>query len=77
MEASGYGSEAEVSAQGGGGIRPSGILSRVNLDGCRALRLLAIERDTSLQTLAIEAFNDLLAKHGKRPVVSGPLRDEG
>jgi len=53
-----------------------GILARVNLDGWRALSLLAIERDTSLQALTIEAFNDLLTKHGKRPIVRGPLRDE-
>jgi hypothetical protein len=52
-----------------------GVLTRVNMDGWRALSLLAIERDSSLQALAIEAFNDLLVKYGKRPVVSG--RDEG
>jgi hypothetical protein len=53
-----------------------GILARVNRDGWRALSLLAIERETSLQALAIEAFNDLLTKHGKRPVVRGPLRED-
>jgi hypothetical protein len=30
-----------------------------------ALKRLAIERDTTLQNLMAEAFNDLLAKHGK------------
>jgi hypothetical protein len=53
-----------------------GILARVNRDGWRALSLLAIERDTSLQALAVEAFNDLLVKCGKRPIVSGPVREE-
>jgi len=48
-----------------------GVLARINLDGWRALRLLSVERDTTMQALAIEAFNDLLTKHGKRPIVSG------
>jgi hypothetical protein len=50
-----------------------GILARVNVDGLRALKILAIERDTTLQGLAVEALNDLLAKYGKRPVVKNPL----
>jgi hypothetical protein len=50
-----------------------GILTRVNADGLRALKILAIERDMTLQALAIEALNDLLVKHGKRPVVKHPL----
>jgi hypothetical protein len=36
------------------------------------LRILAIERDTTLQALAVEALNDLLAKYGKRPNVKNP-----
>ncbi len=39
----------------------------------KALRLLALERDTTLQAVAIEAFNDVLKKHGRRPVVRNPL----
>jgi hypothetical protein len=54
-----------------------GILTRVNREGWRALRLLSIERDTSLQALAIEAFNDVLSKYGKRPIVRAPTKDEG
>ena len=50
-----------------------GILTRVNYDGLRALKILAIERDTTLQGLAVEALNDLLVKYGKRPVVRNPL----
>jgi hypothetical protein len=65
-----------------GGSRPGrekpageskGILTRVNSDGLRALKMLAIERDTTLQGLAVEALNDLLAKYGKRPVIRNPL----
>jgi hypothetical protein len=65
-----------------GGSRPGrekpqtgskGILTRVNSEGLRTLKMLAIERDTTLQALAVEAFNDLLAKYGKRSVVRNPL----
>ena len=38
----------------------------------KALRFLALENDTSLQALAIEAFNDLLKKYGKRALVKNP-----
>ena len=44
----------------------------MNADGLRALKLLAIERDTTLQALSIEALNDMLAKHGKRRAVKMP-----
>jgi hypothetical protein len=47
----------------------------MNTDGWRALRLLAVEKDTTLNALAIEAFNDLLKKHGKRQSVANPLAD--
>jgi hypothetical protein len=48
---------------------------RVNPEGLTALRLLAVERDTRIQTLGVEALNDLLRKYGKRPVVQNPLLD--
>jgi len=35
--------------------------------------MLAAENDTKLNALAIEAFNDLLAKYGKRREVENPL----
>jgi hypothetical protein len=41
----------------------------MGVDGWRALRLLAVERDTTVNALAIEAFNDLLKKYGKRQSV--------
>ena len=50
-----------------------GILTRVNADGLRALKILAVERDMTLQALGVEALNDMLVKHGKRPVVKNPL----
>jgi len=49
------------------------ILTRINIEGWRALRLLAVENDTTLNALAVEAFNDLLKKHGKRQNVGNPL----
>jgi hypothetical protein len=49
------------------------VLTRLDADGWRALRLLAIERDTTLNALAVEAFNDLLRKYGKRAAVKNPL----
>jgi hypothetical protein len=52
------------------------IITRVNADGWRALRILAAENDTTLNALAVEAFNDLLKKYGKRASVENPLLDE-
>jgi hypothetical protein len=52
-----------------------GLLIRMNLAGWRELRMLAAERDTTLNALAIEAPNDLLKKRGKQPVVENPLAD--
>ncbi|WP_439365495.1 ribbon-helix-helix domain-containing protein [Bradyrhizobium sp. DASA03005] len=52
------------------------LLVRINPEGLRALKILAAEKDATLVALAIEAFNDLLKKNGKRPVVSNPLQAE-
>jgi hypothetical protein len=52
-----------------------GLLIRMNLEGWRSLRILAAETDTTLNALAIEAFNDLLKKYGKRQSVENPLAD--
>jgi hypothetical protein len=51
------------------------ILTRLNGEGWRALHLLAVERDMTLNALAIEAFNDLLKKYGKHQSVENPLLD--
>ena len=45
---------------------------RVNPEGLKALKLLAVEKDSTLQALAVEAFNDLLQKNGVRRVVKNP-----
>ena len=50
-----------------------GLLIRVNGVGYRALRQLALDEDTTLQSLAIEALNDLLKKRGAKPVIANPL----
>ena len=52
-----------------------GIMTRMNADGWRALRVLAAEQDTTLNALAVEAFNDLLKKYGKKASVDNPLID--
>jgi hypothetical protein len=51
------------------------VLVRINADGWRALKMLAVENDTTLNALAVEAFNDLLKKRGKRQNVENPLLD--
>jgi hypothetical protein len=51
------------------------VLTRMSLGGWRALRMLALEENTTLNALAIEAFNDLLRKYGKKASVQNPLAD--
>ena len=53
-----------------------GIMTRVNPEGWRALRMLALDLDVPLQSLCVDAFNELLKKHGRRPVVENPLTSE-
>jgi hypothetical protein len=38
-----------------------------------AQKVLAADQETTLNALAVEAFNDLLKKHGKRTNVENPL----
>jgi hypothetical protein len=51
------------------------VLVRINTEGWRALKVLAAEQETTLNALAVEAFNDLLKKHGKRQSIENPLLD--
>jgi hypothetical protein len=51
------------------------VLVRMNIEGWRALKVLAVEKETTLNALAVEAFNELLKKHGKRQSVENPLLD--
>ena len=52
------------------------VLVRMNAEGWRALKMLAVEKDTTVNALAVEALNDLLKKHGKRSIVKNPLLDD-
>jgi hypothetical protein len=47
----------------------------MNIEGWRALKVLAVEKEATLNAMAVEAFNDLLKKHGKRQSVENPLLD--
>lgn len=49
------------------------VLVRINIEGWKALKVLAVEQEATLNALAVEAFNDLLKKHGKRQSVGNPL----
>src|SRR5436305_11639759 len=49
-----------------------GVVIEMNNDGWRAVRMLAFELETSMQKLGIEAFNDLLKKHGRDAVIVNP-----
>src|SRR5215471_11152899 len=51
------------------------VLVRINAEGWKALKVLAVDQETTLNALAVEAFNDLLKKHGKRTNVENPLLD--
>ena len=42
----------------------------------RALRMLALALDVPLQSLCVEVFNELLKKHGHRPIVENRLTAE-
>ena len=46
---------------------------RMNYEGLRALRQLALDQDRTLQSIGIEAFNDVLRKYGAKPVLENPL----
>lgn len=56
-------------------VEHRGLLARINPEGLKALKMLAVQRDTTLQALVIEAANDLLSKYGQRPVARNPLLD--
>jgi hypothetical protein len=62
------------SAPTGAAAAARGILTRINPEGLKALRQLALDRDTTLQALMIEAANDLLRKHRRRAVAETPPR---
>jgi hypothetical protein len=45
-----------------------GILVRARPDAWKALKLVALDQDKTLQDVMIEAINDVLQKHGKPPI---------
>jgi hypothetical protein len=55
-------------AQASTPVTGRGILTRINPAGLKALRQLALDRDTTVQALMIEAVNDLLRKYRRRSV---------
>jgi hypothetical protein len=50
-----------------------GLLIRLNYAGLKALRQLALDKDRTLQSIGVEALNDLLRKYGGKAVVENPL----
>jgi hypothetical protein len=42
------------------------IVIQIKPEGWRTLRHLAVDLETSMQKLGVEALNDLLAKHGRK-----------
>jgi antitoxin-like ribbon-helix-helix protein len=50
-----------------------GLLVRVNPAGLKELRRLAVDTDRTLQSLAVEALNDVLTKNGRWPIIENPL----
>ena len=49
------------------------VLVRINAEGWKALKVLSVDQEATLNALAVEAFNDLLKKYGKRTNVENPL----
>ena len=45
-----------------------GILVRARPEAWKALKMVALDREVTLQDVMTEAINDVLAKHGKPPV---------
>ena len=45
------------------------IAIQIKPEGWRAVRDLALDLNTSVQKLGVEAFNDLLARHGRKAKV--------
>jgi hypothetical protein len=48
-----------------------GIVVQLKPEGWKALKQLALDLDTSIQRLGVEAFNDLMTKHGRRRTIEG------
>ncbi len=61
-------SESAASHRAAARIGLKAVSGYFSPDVSRSLRSLALERETSLQALMGEAFDDLLRKYGKHPL---------
>jgi hypothetical protein len=52
------------------------LQTRLTEPSWRELKMLSLEVGESLQTLIVAALNDLMVKHGKKPVIAGPSEDK-
>ena len=52
------------------------LQTRLTEPSWRELRMLSLEAGESMQTLMVAALNDLMVKHGRKPVIAGPSEDE-
>jgi hypothetical protein len=52
------------------------LQTRLTEPSWRELKMLSLEAGEPLQTLVVAALNDLMVKHGKKPVIAGPSEDE-
>ena len=48
-----------------GRIGKKGVLTQLDVDTARRLKMLAVEQDTTLQALGEEAFGELLRRYGR------------
>jgi hypothetical protein len=52
------------------------VQTRLTEQAWKDLQSLRIEETKPLQTLIVEALNDLMVKYGKKPTIAGPSEDE-
>jgi len=52
------------------------LQTRLTEPSWKELKMLSLDTGDSLQTLVVTALNDLMVKHGKKPVIAGPAEDE-
>ncbi len=58
---------AEPAVRERGADGRKGILVRARPEAWKALKIVALDRDVTLQDLMTEAINDVLTKHGRPP----------
>lgn len=50
--------------------------TRLTEPSWKELQMLRLERSDSMQSLVVEALNDLMVKYGPNTVIAGPSEDE-